>query len=81
MKDYIVYNEGKKTNKVSAGEQTAAVKQENHFYRQAFVLLLNFANVFKFIYFPAKQNQRGIMSNSNKTMTTYVDFTELEIAF
>ena len=34
MKDYIVYNEGKKPNHVSAGEQTAAVNQENHFDRQ-----------------------------------------------
>ena len=34
MKDYIFYNEGKKANQVSAGEQTEAVKQENHFYRQ-----------------------------------------------
>ena len=64
---------------VSAGEQTAAVKQENHFYRQTLVLLTlqTFSNSYVF----AKQTQKGIMSNSNKTMTTYVDFTELEIAF
>ena len=29
----------KKTNHVSTEEQTAAVNQENHFYRQTFVLL------------------------------------------
>ena len=53
--------EGKKPNYVSAGEQTAAVNQENHFYRQTFVLITLQTLINSDIFppnKPKKQNQK-----------------------
>ena len=60
-------------------EQQTVMNQENHFYQQ--ISCYKLCKLIKIQIFSRQTKPGCVMSNPNKTVTTFVDFTEPKITF